>query len=203
MMDDRSGLSPHPMVYMALALSLGAFVIAIVVGYVTLLHAPIESEPATVPLVIVAPAPTLVPIPVATPVLTPGIAPTVFATQTPIPQPDVHKVLSGAELNSVLALEGWAQEDIAIARCIAWHESAWHVDAHSLTDPGSGSYGLFQINSWWATGAEPGWDKDQVPALGRFNLDNALEPFYNARYALNIFRVSGWSPWSTSHLCVA
>ena len=76
MMDDRSGLSPHPMVYMALALSLGAFVIAMVVGYVTLLHAPMESEPATVPLVIVAPPPTLVPIPVATPVLTPGIAPT-------------------------------------------------------------------------------------------------------------------------------
>ena len=198
MIEEKSSMSRDRVSYIALGLSVAAFVIAVLVAYVTLVE-PIEQGGRQVlPPGVVSPVVVILPTIAPTPTLSSGIAPTLVATQTPIRR---GTGLSEPEINAVLALEGWAEEDIPVARCITWHESNWHVSAHSLTDPGSGSYGLFQINSWWATGAEPSWDKGQSPELGRFNLDRAFEPFYNARYALNIFRASGWAPWSTAHLC--
>ena len=198
MNDPGSNMSRDRVSYIALGLSVAAFVIAVLVAYVTLIEPIEQEERQALPPGVLSPAVVIVPTIAPTPTLSPGIAPTLVATQTPIPR---GTGLSLPEINAVLALEGWAEEDIPIARCIAWHESNWHVQAHSLTDPGSGSYGLFQINSWWSTGADPSWDKGQDPELGRFNIKRAFEPFYNARYALNIFRASGWSPWSTAHLC--
>ena len=60
--------------------------------------------------------------------------------------------------------------------CVAFHESRYRPDAHNSFDPGAGSFGIMQIEAWWALSVEDGGPRAGFP---RFDLSRAFEPVYN------------------------
>ncbi len=94
-------------------------------------------------------------------------------------------------LREVLRAAGWPDNELENALTISYHESRWNPRAVNKDDPSGGSYGLFQINAWWQYFGDAEIGERLDPVL-------AMRPLYNARYALRIWRKSGWKPWSTA-----
>ncbi len=94
-------------------------------------------------------------------------------------------------LREILRAAGWPQDELDNALTIAYHESRWNPRAINKDDPSGGSYGLFQINAWWSYFGEAEIGEPLDPVL-------AMRPLYNARYALRIWRKSGWDVWTTA-----
>ena len=105
--------------------------------------------------------------------------------------------LSKAAVTAAIKAGGWPDALIKHALCITWHESSWIPTAHDTDDPGQGSYGLFQIEAWWASTAVA------VSFGPRFDLTQAFDPDYNASFAYRIYQSEGWHVWSTAHFCTA
>ncbi len=94
-------------------------------------------------------------------------------------------------LREILRAAGWPEEELDNALVIAYHESRWNPRAVNEDDPSGGSYGLFQINAWWKYFGE-----EEIGE--QLDLDLAMRPLYNARYALYIWDKCGWDAWSTA-----
>ena len=144
-------------------------------------HAP---TPAPSPALTPTPALVVAPAPATAPVSAPvaASAPTAVPLEYPV-------ILSHAQALEVLHRAGWAQEDMDDGVCVMRHESSLNRRAHNSDDPGQGSFGLFQINSWWAHFAD-------IAKIPRFDLSRAFDAVYNASYGLRIFRLDGWaSDW--------
>jgi hypothetical protein len=78
--------------------------------------------------------------------------------------------------------------DGQVARCVAWRESRYQPTARNSE---SGAAGLFQLMPfWWDGNSEFGWRFDPYDAEA------------NAYHAHLIWKVYGWEPWTTGHLCV-
>ena len=104
--------------------------------------------------------------------------------------------LSKAAVTDAIKAGGWPDALLAHALCITWHESSWIPTAHDINDPGRGSYGLFQIEAWWASDAV-------AASFGpRFDLTRAFEPVYNSTFAYRVYKSEGWHVWGTAHFCV-
>ena len=59
--------------------------------------------------------------------------------------------------------------------------------------PAPGSFGIMQIEAWWALSVEDGGPRAGFP---RFDLSRAFEPVYNIWYGLQVWRDAGWrGPW--------
>lgn len=114
---------------------------------------------------------------------TPTFTPTATATppppDTPTPSSAVpHGDLSRSIMLDVLRATGWPtylhQGALNVSAC----ESDWNPRARGAV----GEYGLFQIHP---------------VHLWRFDGRNPLDPYENARVALEIFNESGgWGPWT-------
>ena len=120
----------------------------------------------------------------------------VASVQSVLPTGTPPGALSKTAVTAVLTEAGWPATRIAHALCITWHESKWDPVTHNTHDPGLGSYGLFQIEAWWASTAVA------VDFGPRFDLSQAFDPAYNARFALRVFEREGWRVWGTAHFCV-
>ena len=121
-----------------------------------------------------------------------GLVASVQATPPPAAP---NGALSKETVTAILTEAGWPDARIDDALCITWHESKWIPTVHNTHDPGLGSYGLFQIEAWWASDAVA---DDFGPT---FDLARAFDPLYNARFALRIYEREGWRVWGTAHLC--
>lgn len=127
-----------------------------------------------------------------------AIEPQVHVSVSVGPQPAlaVHEhlpptVLTENEVKSVLAEAGWADGDISDALAVTHCESAWHPHAFHPHDGQYNSYGLFQLNGWWATDfVNPSFNNGV-----KLDLDQVYDPAYNAEYALAIWKNSGWEAW--------
>lgn len=96
-----------------------------------------------------------------------------------------------------LALEaGWSVEELPRLDKTMFRESTCRNDAHNPNDPGTGSYGLMQINgAAWCDGSKyypNGWLQDQSIL---YTCTDLYDPLTNLRAALAIWQRSGWSPW--------
>lgn len=91
---------------------------------------------------------------------------------------------------------GWPAKELAKLAVIMWRESRCSPSAHNAKDPGSGSYSLLQINSYWC---EPNryWPQGWLQAKGIVTTCTDLyDPATNLRAGLAIWRNSSWQPWS-------
>ena len=112
------------------------------------------------------------------------------------PPAELSGALSKVAVTDAIKAGGWPDALLAHALCITWYESSWVTTAHDVNDPGLGSYGLFQIEAWWASSAV-------AASFGpRFDLTRAFEPVYNATFAYRIYESEGWHVWGTAHFCV-
>jgi hypothetical protein len=108
-------------------------------------------------------------------------------TSGPLPGPSEPIPTSGEVVDLVSSLWGDGP-DGQVARCVAWRESRYQATARNSS---SGAAGLFQLMPfWWDGNNEFGWRFDPYDA-------NA-----NAYHAHLIWKVYGWEPWTTGHLCV-
>lgn len=88
-----------------------------------------------------------------------------------------------------LALDlGWPLEEIDTLDHVVHRESRGLADVHNAADPGKGSFGLMQINSFWVSSGFLG-------RHGIHDVSQLLDPVVNLHAALAIWRNSGWSPW--------
>ncbi|NDC18655.1 MAG: hypothetical protein EBZ87_00080 [Microbacteriaceae bacterium] len=99
--------------------------------------------------------------------------------------------------------EGWAEEHLASLDLALWRESRCDPQQHNASDPGSGSYGLLQINSFWC---EPSryWPEGYLQAHGILGSCSDLYlPETALRAGLAIYAYAeensacGWEPWAT------
>ncbi len=104
---------------------------------------------------------------------------------------------------SAARAEGWAEEHLASLDLALWRESRCDPQQHNASDPGSGSYGLLQINSFWC---EPSryWPEGYLQAHGILGSCSDLYlPETALRAGLRIYRYAeensacGWEPWAT------
>jgi hypothetical protein len=119
------------------------------------------------------------------------VAPTTTTTTVPPSTTTTVALPSGLHFPqwAWLALEvGWPVEELDILDYVIWRESRGLAHVHNTDDPGSGSYGLTQINSFWVT---VGFLADE----GVVDASQLLDPIVNLHAALAIWRNSGWSPW--------
>ena len=118
--------------------------------------------------------------------------------------------LHASTLIGVLRSAGWAEDLLVVACCITWHESAWRTGLIGAENAGgTHDYGLFQINSVWASNPDPYLDARHGP----FNIDDAAAPtfsdgVYNSHYAHHIWEQydlyhseGGWYPWVARRRC--
>ena len=101
--------------------------------------------------------------------------------------------LSEAQVINVLAVALWPQDEIRNALCITWAESSWVPNARNTHNAnGTIDYGLFQVNSIHSP---------------PFDLLRWSNPYYNAAFALAVFRArelasgDGWDAWVTAQDC--
>ena len=94
--------------------------------------------------------------------------------------------------------QGWPVDQLNRLDHIMWRESRCLPDAHNADDPGSGSYGLLQLNSFWCSPSRfwpDGWLQTHV---GIDSCDDLFHPATNLRAALFVYNNSGWNPWSST-----
>jgi len=91
---------------------------------------------------------------------------------------------------------GWAESELPMLDKVMFRESTCRIEAHNPDDPGSGSYGLMQINgAAWCDGSKyypNGWLQDQGILYTCIDL---FDPLINLRAALAFWQRSGWNPW--------
>ena len=121
-----------------------------------------------------------------------GPASTVGAGTAVAATPEGHR-LSEAQVINVLVVAGWPQDEIQNALCITWAESSWIPNARNTHNAnGTIDYGLFQVNSIHSP---------------PFDLLRWSDPYYNAAFALAVFRArelasgDGWGAWVTAQDC--
>ena len=107
------------------------------------------------------------------------------------------------ELLRVFDQAGWAADLAGEACCVTWHESRWRPTTRSINTNRSVDYGLWQINSPWATHSYA----DVLADVGQFDRSRFWEPVYSSRFALAIYESSerntgnGWLPWYGAAPC--
>ena len=101
--------------------------------------------------------------------------------------------LSEAQVINVLVVARWPQAELRNALCITWAESSWVPNARNMHNAnGTIDYGLFQVNSIHSP---------------PFDLLRWSDPYYNAAFALAVFRArelasgEGWDAWVTAQDC--
>jgi hypothetical protein len=119
---------------------------------------------------------------------TPSPGPTTTGGGTgPLPGPSEPIPTTGEVVDLITSLWGTGA-DGQVARCVAWRESRYQATARNTS---SGAAGLFQLMPfWWDGNNEFGWSFDPYDAQ------------QNAIHAHLIWKVYGWEPWTTGHLCV-
>lgn len=91
---------------------------------------------------------------------------------------------------------GWAPEQINKLSYVIHRESTCRPESWNRNDPGTGSRGLTQINSFWCTPNKynpTGWLQAQGILA---TCDDLFDPAVNLRAALAIWTRSGWRPWN-------
>ena len=111
-------------------------------------------------------------------------------------QPDAPKSLCEQVFDTAKAI-GWPVDQLGMLVAIAQRESRCQPDAFNPKDPNGGSYGVMQINGFWAkkTTAYP---KGYLQTMGVLtDVTDLFDRETNLRAALAIYRYSnGWRAWS-------
>ena len=111
-------------------------------------------------------------------------------------QPDAPKTLCEQVFDTAKAI-GWPSDQLGMLVAIAQRESRCQPDAFNPKDPNGGSYGVMQINGFWAkkTTAYP---KGYLQTMGVLtDVTDLYDRETNLRAALAIYRYSnGWRAWS-------
>ena len=111
-------------------------------------------------------------------------------------QPDAPKTLCEQVFDTAKAI-GWPVDQLGMLVAIAQRESRCQPDAYNPKDPNGGSYGVMQINGFWAkkTTAYP---KGYLQTIGVLtDVTDLYDRETNLRAALAIYRYSnGWRAWS-------
>lgn len=90
---------------------------------------------------------------------------------------------------------GWPAEQIPKLSYVIARESNCHPTSWNQADPGTGSRGLTQINSFWCTKNQYNPD-GFLQARGILSTcDDLFDPATSLRASLVIWNRSGWSPW--------
>ena len=110
-------------------------------------------------------------------------------------QPDAPKTLCEQVFDTAKAI-GWPSDQLGMLVAIAMRESRCQPDAFNPKDPNGGSYGVMQVNGFWAqkTTAYP---KGYLQTMGVLtHVDELFDRKTNLRAALAIYRYSnGWRAW--------
>ena len=110
-------------------------------------------------------------------------------------QPDAPKTLCEQVFDTAKAI-GWPSDQLGMLVAIAMRESRCQPDAFNPKDPNGGSYGVMQVNGFWAqkTTAYP---KGYLQTMGVLtHVDELFDRETNLRAALAIYRYSnGWRAW--------
>ena len=111
-------------------------------------------------------------------------------------QPDAPKTLCEQVFDTAKAI-GWPVDQLGMLVAIAQRESRCQPDAYNPKDPNGGSYGVMQVNGFWAkkTTAYP---KGYLQTMGVLtDVTDLFDRETNLRAALAIYRYSnGWRAWS-------
>ena len=111
-------------------------------------------------------------------------------------QPDAPKTLCEQVFDTAKAI-GWPSDQLGMLVAIAQRESRCQPDAYNPKDPNGGSYGVMQVNGFWAkkTTAYP---KGYLQTMGVLtDVTDLFDRETNLRAALAIYRYSnGWRAWS-------
>tara|TARA_R110000868_G_scaffold64137_1_gene192979 strand:- start:331 stop:834 length:504 start_codon:yes stop_codon:yes gene_type:complete len=102
------------------------------------------------------------------------------------PFSDACTQLSGLAIN-----EGWPVKQRATLQKIMKRESNCIPMAHNANDPGEGSFGLMQINSFWCSGQNSFLQQRGLLT----DCQSLLDPNTNLQAALLIWQNSRWNPW--------
>ena len=110
-------------------------------------------------------------------------------------QPSAPKTLCEQVFDTAKAI-GWPSDQLGMLVAIAMRESRCQPDAFNPKDPNGGSYGVMQVNGFWAqkTTAYP---KGYLQTMGVLtHVDELFDRETNLRAALAIYRYSnGWRAW--------
>ena len=110
-------------------------------------------------------------------------------------QPDAPKTLCEQVFDTAKAI-GWPSDQLGMLIAIAMRESRCQPDAFNPKDPNGGSYGVMQVNGFWAqkTTAYP---KGYLQTMGVLtHVDELFDRKTNLRAALAIYQYSnGWRAW--------
>lgn len=90
---------------------------------------------------------------------------------------------------------GWPEKEWSRLDYVMYRESRCDPKAWNKADPGTGSRGLTQINSFWCTpntNNPTGWLQAQGVLT---SCDQLFDPFVSLRASRVIWGRSGWSPW--------
>jgi peptidoglycan hydrolase-like protein with peptidoglycan-binding domain len=103
---------------------------------------------------------------------------------------------NGCSEFETLALNvGWPAEQIDRLSFVMFRESHCHPTSWNRADPGTGSRGLTQINSFWCTPNQYN-PTGFLQARGVLaTCDDLFNPEISLRASLVIWQRSGWSPW--------
>ena len=111
-------------------------------------------------------------------------------------QPDAPKTPCEQVFDTAKAI-GWPVDQLGMLVAIAQRESRCQPDAFNPKDPNGGSYGVMQVNGFWAkkTTAYP---KGYLQTMGVLtDVTDLFDRETNLRAALAIYRYSnGWRAWS-------
>ena len=111
-------------------------------------------------------------------------------------QPDAPKTPCEQVFDTAKAI-GWPVDQLGMLVAIAQRESRCQPDAFNPKDPNGGSYGVMQVNGFWAkkTTAYP---KGYLQTMGVLtDVTDLFDRETNLRAALAIYQYSnGWRAWS-------
>lgn len=132
---------------------------------------PTASSPTTTTPVTTTPPPTTAPTPVVPP-----------ATKCP-------------EYEATAISAGWAPNQLPKLMRIAYRESRCGPSAWNRRDPGTGSRGLTQINSFWCTPNQYN-PTGFLQARGVLSTcEDLFNPYVSLRATYVIWQYAGWQPW--------
>ena len=110
-------------------------------------------------------------------------------------QPDAPKTLCEQVFDTAKAI-GWPSDQLGMLVAIAMRESRCQPDAFNPSDPNGGSYGVMQVNGFWAQ-KTTAYSKGYLQTMGVLtHVDELFDRETNLRAALAIYRYSnGWRAW--------
>ncbi len=104
------------------------------------------------------------------------------------PLSDACEQFSGLAIN-----EGWPIKERAKIQKVMFRESRCIPNSHNAKDPGEGSFGLMQINSFWCRGKNSFLQQHGLLT----DCQTLLDPNINLQASLLIWQNSAWNPWGT------